>query len=91
MSKRPLHTLPLPPATLAALTRAGYETSDDLAASTPEELARGSCSRLVTGRIATHWTCPHRCAYFVIFFASSVFRDSGSDGPSAHTDRLFSC
>ncbi len=41
MSKRPLHTLPLPPATLAALTRAGYETADDLAQSTPEELAKG--------------------------------------------------
>ena len=41
MSKRPLHTLPLPPATLAALTRAGYETTDDLIAATPDELAKG--------------------------------------------------
>ncbi|KAI0346407.1 hypothetical protein BDW22DRAFT_1352463 [Trametopsis cervina] len=40
MAKRLLHTLPLPLATLAALTRAGYETADDVDTSTPEELAR---------------------------------------------------
>ncbi|GJE94807.1 hypothetical protein PsYK624_109810 [Phanerochaete sordida] len=39
MSRRPLHTLALPPATLSALTRAGYETVRDITSATPEQVA----------------------------------------------------
>ncbi|OBZ67447.1 DNA repair and recombination protein RadA [Grifola frondosa] len=39
MSNRPLSTLSLPSSTLSALTRGGYETVQDLAASTAESLA----------------------------------------------------
>lgn len=44
MANRPIHTLALPAATLAALTRAGYETVKDIAGSTPEQLASGKLS-----------------------------------------------
>ena len=38
---RLLSTLSLPPATLSALTRAGYDTIEDIASMTAEDLARG--------------------------------------------------
>lgn len=40
MSKRPLSTLSLPPATLSVLARGGYETVQDLSTLTPECLAK---------------------------------------------------
>ena len=41
MSPKPISTLGLPRSTLLALSQAGYETTDELASSTPESLARG--------------------------------------------------
>ena len=41
MSPKPISALALPRSTLLALSQAGYETTDELALSTPESLARG--------------------------------------------------
>lgn len=41
MSPKPISTLALPRSTLFALSQAGYETTDELASSTPEGLAKG--------------------------------------------------
>ena len=41
MPPKPISTLALPRSTLFALSQAGYETTDELASSTPESLARG--------------------------------------------------
>ena len=42
MPPRPISTLAIPKSTLFALSQAGYETTDELASSTPESLARGN-------------------------------------------------
>ena len=42
MSPKPISTLAIPRSTLFALSQAGYETTDELASSTPEGLARGN-------------------------------------------------
>ena len=39
-----LSVLPIPPSTLRSLLRAGYETIDDVNATTPESLAKGASS-----------------------------------------------
>lgn len=41
MSPKSISSLALPRSTLFALSQAGYETTDELASSTPENLARG--------------------------------------------------
>ncbi|KAI0087405.1 hypothetical protein BDY19DRAFT_955622 [Irpex rosettiformis] len=58
--RRPLHTLPLPPATLAALTRAGYETADDLLTSTAEELSRDARISLLSSQTVLSATQGHK-------------------------------
>jgi len=45
MSPRSISTLALPRSTLFALSQAGYETTDELASSTPESLAKGKPDR----------------------------------------------
>ncbi|PSS36959.1 hypothetical protein PHLCEN_2v1175 [Hermanssonia centrifuga] len=50
MIKRPLHTLVLLPDTLSALTRAGYETVDDISSSTPELLAKDARISLLSSQ-----------------------------------------
>jgi RAD51-like protein 2 len=60
MSNRPLHSLVLPPSTLSALTRAGYETVRDLAASTPEQLTVGQWFKL-SCIFLTHVKCQDAC------------------------------
>lgn len=44
MPSRSISTLALPRSTLLALSQAGYETTDELASSTPENLARGKAA-----------------------------------------------
>lgn len=41
MSRREITALSLPPSTMRSLLKAGYETTDDLNATTPEALAKG--------------------------------------------------
>lgn len=40
-SQRPISTLSLPRSTISALTRAGYETTQDLVGSAANDLAKG--------------------------------------------------
>lgn len=48
MPPRPISTLAIPKSTLFALSQAGYETTDELASSTPESLARGNTFSRIT-------------------------------------------
>ena len=48
MPPRPISTLAIPKSTLFALSQAGYETTDELASSTPESLARGNTLSRIT-------------------------------------------
>ena len=48
MPPRPISTLAIPKSTLLALSQAGYETTDELASSTPESLARGNTLSRIT-------------------------------------------
>lgn len=53
MPPKPISTLAIPRSTLFALSQAGYETTDELASSTPESLARGNLFSRITERDRT--------------------------------------
>jgi RAD51-like protein 2 len=88
LTNRPLSSLSIPPSTLSALLRAGYETVQDLDTSNAEKLANGAlCASSISA--AAH-VQPSRSFDSTAFLAGHILaeEDADSRGP---TDAVSFC
>jgi hypothetical protein len=89
LTNRPLSSLSIPPSTLSALIRAGYETVQDLDTSNAEKLASG---KLCVSRILPNLLyMANRYFYTIVFLTGDIFSEEDTNSSDSSDSAGLRC